>query len=257
MQLASNSNAGTPLDIWFFSNPNVKPQIADQIATGYFRNFLNNKLQTSVEVYYKQMQNTIDFRDHAFLYLNKQLEGELRFGNSMAYGLEVLVQVPEGRFNGWVSYTLSHTERTINGINSGKPYVAPYDKPNTINIVLNYRLSKKTDLSADWIYASGTPSTFPTGRFVYGNEVLPVYSARNAYRLPDYHRLDISVNLKGNDNPKHFWHGEWNFSLYNVYARKNAWAIQFIQDPKNPQLTYAQKIYLFSIVPSITYNFKF
>jgi len=135
--------------------------------------------------------------------------------------------------------------------------VAPYDKPNTVNIVLNYKLSGKVEFSAAWIYASGTPSTFPTGRFVYGNMVLPVYSARNSYRLPDYHRLDISLNIKGKEDPKRLWHGEWNFSIYNVYARKNAWAIQFIQDPKNAQLTYAQKIYLFSIVPSITYNFKF
>jgi CarboxypepD_reg-like domain/TonB-dependent Receptor Plug Domain len=257
MQLASNSNAGTPLDIWFFSSPNVKPQVADQIATGYFRNLFDNKLQTSVEFYYKQMQNTIDFRDHAMLYLNQRLEGELRFGHSKAYGMELLLQVPDGRLNGWVSYTLSHTERTIQGINSGNPYVAPYDKPNSVNIVSSYRLSKKIDLSAAWIYATGTPSTFPTGRFIYGNLVLPVYSARNAYRLPDYHRLDISMNLKGKEGPKRLWHGEWNFSIYNVYARKNAWAIQFVQDPKNPQITYAQKIYLFSIVPSITYNFKF
>ena len=203
------------------------------------------------------MQNTIDFRDHAFLFLNKRLEGELRFGSSRAYGMEVLVQFPEGRLNGWVSYTLSHTERTITGINSGNPYVAPYDKPNTVNIVLSYKLTKRIDFSAAWIYASGTPSTFPTGRFVYGNMVLPLYSARNSYRMPDYHRLDISLNIKGKEDPKRWWHGEWNFSIYNVYARKNAWAIQFIQDPKNPGQTYAQKIYLFSIVPSITYNFRF
>jgi hypothetical protein len=257
LQLASNSTAGTPLDLWFFSGPNVKPQVADQVAAGYFRNFFGDKLQASVELYYKDMRHTIDFRDHAYLYLNPKLEAELRFGKSKAYGAEFMLQFPEGKLNGWVCYTRSHAERTIEAINNGNPYLAPYDKPNNFDIVLNYELSKRVSLGGTWIYATGTPATFPTGRFIYGNLVLPVYSSRNAYRMPAYHRLDLSVTLKGKEKAKRLWQGEWNFSVYNAYARKNAWALKFVEDKDNPGTTYAEKIYLFSFVPSVTYNFKF
>ena len=257
LHLAQNSTAGTPLDIWFPSSPNIKPSIADQMALGYFRNFRHNTLETSVEVYYKKMNRVIDFRDHAQLLLNKQLDGELRIGNAWAYGLEMMVKIPEGRLNGWISYTLSTSKRKVAQINNGNVYSAPYDKPHNISVVLNYELSKRVVISANWVYATGIPVTYPTGRAVIGNKIVPIYSDRNAYRLPDYHRLDIAATFKGKPKEGRRWHGEWNFSVYNAYARKNAWTINFVQDDNNPNITYAEKTYLFSIIPSITYNFTF
>lgn len=257
MQMATNGTAGTPMDLWFTASPNVEPQIADQYALGLFRNFFNHKLQTSVEVYYKDLDNVIDFKDHANLYLNKKLEAELRFGTGRAYGAEFLVQFPDGRLNGWVSYTYSRTERKIEAINNGKRYLAPYDKPHNVNIVLNYELSKRVSVGAVWVYSSGAPATFPSGRMVYGNKIFPVYTERNTFRIGDYHRMDLSVTLKGKEKAKRLWQGEWNFSLYNVYSRKNTWVTQFVEDKDNPNMTKAQKVYLFPIIPAVTYNFKF
>jgi outer membrane cobalamin receptor len=257
VQLAQNSTSGTPLDVWFPSSPNVKPQRSDQFALGYFRNFLGNFLETSVEVYYKKMYNSIDFKDHAELLLNEKLEGELRFGNANSKGLEILVKIPEGKFNGWISYTLSKTDRNFADINNGKTYLAYYDKPHNLAIVANYEFSKRTSLSATWIYYTGAPVTFPTGRAEVGGKIVPIYSDRNAYRMPDYHRLDLSLTLKGKQKPNKRWNHEWNFSIYNAYGRKNAWTINFVQDKDNPSVTYAEKTYLFSIIPAITYNFKF
>jgi len=257
LQLAQNSTAGTPLDIWFQASPNVKPQVSDQGAVGYFRNFLNNKIETSVEGYYKYMRNSIDFKDYAQLLLNKELEGELRFGESWSYGLEFMVRLTKGPVTGWVSYTLSKAERQIKEINSGNPYNAPYDKPHDVSIVLNYDVSKRITVGANWVYSTGSPVTFPTGRAIYGNKIVPIYSDRNEYRMPDYHRLDISATLRGKDKPEKKFYGEWNFSVYNAYARKNAWVINFVQDTEDPNVTYAEKTYLFSIIPSISYNFHF
>jgi len=257
MQLAQNSAAGTPLDIWFPASPNIKPQICDQYALGYFHNFADNSIEFSVEGYYKNMQNTIDFKDHAQLLLNKQLEGEVRVGKSTSYGAEVLIRKNDGRINGWVSYTFSAAKRTIKEINNGNPYRAPYDKPNNLAIVINYQISKRTYVAANWIYASGTPMTVPTGRAMIGNDLIPIYTERNGYRIPDYHRLDFSLGIKGKEKPLKKWSHEWVFSLYNAYGQKNTWALNFVQDKADPNHTYAEKTYLFTYIPSVTYNFKF
>ncbi len=257
LQLAQNSTAGTPLDIWFQASPNVKPQLSDQGAVGYFRNFLNNNIEASVEGYYKYMRNSIDFKDHAQLLLNKELEGELRFGESWSYGLEFMVRLVKGPITGWVSYTLSKAERQVKEINNGSPYPAPYDKPNDVAIVFNYDINKRLTIGANWVYSTGSPVTFPTGRAIIGNKIVPIYSDRNQYRMPAYHRLDISATLRGKDRHEKKFYGEWNFSVYNAYARKNAWAINFVQDSEYQYQTYAEKTYLFSIIPSITYNFHF
>jgi hypothetical protein len=258
LQLGQNSTAGTPLDIWFPASPNVKPQISDQGALGYYRNFDSNMYEASAEVYYKNMQNTIDFKDHAQLLLNRELEAELRFGRSWAYGLELMVQKQHGKLTGWVSYTLSKTERKIEEINNGKAYVAPYDKPNDISIVINYDFSQRLTAGLNWVYSTGLPVTFPTGRAVWGGVVVPIYSDRNDYRMPDYHRLDLSVTLRPRKNPNRKWYGEWNLSVYNAYGRKNPWAINFVQETAaGGYQTYAEMTYLFSVIPSISYNFKF
>jgi hypothetical protein len=257
LQLAQNSTAGTPLDIWFPASPNVKPQLSDQVSLGYFRNFRNNSIETSVEAYYKKMRNTIDFKDHANLLLNPKLEGEIRVGEAQSYGLEFMINITENKFNGWISYTLSKTERNIDAINNGNAYFAPYDKPHDIAVVLNYQLTKRLLISGNWIYSTGLPTTFPTGRFEVLGEVIPVYSDRNADRFPNYHRMDLSVTLTGKDKPNKRFKSEWNLSIYNLYNRKNAWDINFVPDENNSNITYAEKTYLFPIIPALTYNFSF
>lgn len=258
MQLASNSTGGMPLDIWFPSSPNVKPQKANQYALGYFRNFFHNEIETSVEVYYKQIQDVIDFKDHAQLLMNPRMEGEIRRGTAQAYGLEFLIRKKSGKLNGWVSYTLSKVTRKIAQINDGKAYPASYDKPNNVNVILNFEISKRLNLSAGWTYASGTPITAPVGIWLYENTINKIYSSRNGYRMRDYHRLDMSVTLKGNEKRHRLWSGEWVFSMYNVYGRHNDWMLNFTEDPKHPGKMIAERWYLpFVYFPGITYNFKF
>ncbi len=257
VHLAQNSTAGTPLDIWFPSSPNVKPEVADQFALGYFRNFSENRIEASAEVYYKKINNAVDFKDHAELLLNKYFEGELRFGEARAYGMEFLVRYHIDKFSGWVSYTLSKTEKKIDGINKNNWYPATYDRPNDVSVVISYDLSERISLGATWVYSTGSAVTFPTGKFEYGNLYVPVFSSRNGYRMPDYHRLDISATLKRKDKPDKKWDWDLNLSIYNAYGRKNPWVINFKQEEDNPNKTYAEMIYLFGIVPAITFNFSF
>jgi len=256
LQMASNSTAGTPLDIWFPASPNIEPQISDQVSAGYFRNFLDNKIESSVELYYKKMTNSIDFRDHAQLMLNPRLEGELRIGEATSYGAEFYIKYELSKFSGWISYTYSRTMREIPEI-SDKAYPAPYDKPHDLAIVFSYDPSPRIGLAANWIYSTGIPFTLPSGRYDVQGNILPVYTGRNEFRFPDYHRLDLSLTIRGKHKPGRRWKGEWNISAYNAYARKNAWTLNFIQDVEDPDRTYAEMTYLFSIIPAITYNFKF
>jgi len=256
IQLASNSSAGSPLDLWFPADANVKPQICDQFAAGYFRNFASDKYEFSAEIYYKNLKQVVDFKDHADLFLNDNLEQELLFGRGYSYGLELMLRKTVGKLNGWVSYTLSKSMRQIEGINQNNWYRSPYDKPNNISTLATYDFSKKWSFSASWVYGSGTPVTYPTGRFQIENNYVPIYSGRNEYRYPAYHRLDLSATLKLSPPGKRF-KSELNFSLYNAYGRKNVWTILFRQDPNNPDSMYAEKIYLFRFVPSVTWNFSF
>ncbi len=257
VQQASNSTAGSPLDVWFPASPNVAPQLADQFSLGVYRNSADNVYQASVEAYYKSMDNTIDFADHAELLLNKYVEGEIRTGTSEAYGLEFMLRKTEGKVTGWIAYTLSRAERTIAEINDGKTYVAPFDKPHDVNLVLNYEISKRVNLSANWLYASGQPVTLPVQRYEVNGTIIPLYTERNGSRYDPYHRLDVSLSLQSKKNPSRKWQSEWVFSIYNLYNRKNTWVLNFKQDSENPNETYAEKTYLFPIIPSVTYNFKF
>ncbi len=268
IQVAQNSTAGTPLDIWFPASPNVKPQLSDQFALGYFKNFKSNLIETSVEGYYKTMNNAIDFKDHAELLLNKELEGELRFGHAWSYGVEALVRVNglplvNGKISGWVSYTWSRTWRKFPDINDGNKYPAPYDRPHDVSIVTNWDISPRWTVAATWVYSTGQPVTFPTGRAVIGGVILPIYSDRNEYRMKDYHRLDLSVTLHGKNKPGRKYHDSWTLAIYNAYNRHNTWAINFVQEEPvqgNPNMgyeTYAEQTYLFGIIPAVTYNFKF
>jgi hypothetical protein len=255
IQLAENSAAGSPVNVWFPASPNVKPQIVDMFSAGYFRNFKNNVYETSVELYYKNLTGVIDFAEHANLLLNRHLEGDIRIGSGRAYGIEFMVKKNSGKLTGFVNYTLSRSERTIPEINGGKTYLAPYDKTHAINIALNYEFSRKLNASATWVFASGTPTTYPTGRFEIDGVFFPIYSGRNEYRRPAYHRLDLSLTYIPNPESKKRWKSEWNLSLYNAYGRKNPWLITYSQ-AKTATPT-ADMVYLFRFVPAITYNFKF
>ncbi|MCX6238171.1 MAG: TonB-dependent receptor, partial [Bacteroidia bacterium] len=208
MQLASNSSGGMPLDVWFPSGPNIKPQKANQFAIGYFRNFANNTIETSIESYYKRMCDVIDFKDNAQLLMNPRMEGDIRSGTAKAYGLELFVKKNSGRLNGWISYTLSKVMRTIAEINNGNPYPTTYDKPHNINVILNYEFSDRVILSTNWVFATGAPVTFPVGSFVIDNTYGKYYSARNGYRMRDYHRLDLSLTIKGKYHPGKKWASE-------------------------------------------------
>lgn len=261
LHLATNSSAPSPYDFWFPSSKNIKPQKAHQVAVGYFRNFLDNNFETSAEAYYKKMENVIDFRDHASLYLNQYLEGEVRSGDAYSYGLEFMVKKDLGKLTGWISYTLSKTRRQIDEINYGEEYAPSYDKPHDVSVVFSYKITDRLRLGGNWVYSTGAPRTYPTGRIEYGDLVVPVYSKRNAVRIPDYHRLDLSLDLdlrrvKRNGKDKKI-KSSLNLSVYNVYNRHNTYSITFRQEPDNPTETYAEKMYLFPVFPSLTYNFKF
>ena len=213
--------------------------------------------EVSAEVYYKNLRRLIDFRDHAQLFLNQYLEGELRIGKGYSYGIETIIRKNEGRLSGWLSYTYSRSFRLVPEINNGRWYVSPYDKPHNINVIVNYGITSRILASATWIYATGLPVTFPTGKAMIGNAIIPVYSDRNSYRMEDYHRLDLSVSLKSKEKPGKRWQSELNLSVYNAYNRHNTWAINFVQDPANPYVTYAEKTYLFAIIPALTYTLRF
>jgi outer membrane receptor for ferrienterochelin and colicin len=256
IQLASNSAAGSPLDVWFQASPNVKPQLSDQFSVGYFRNFAEDAYEFSAEIYYKNLRDVVDFKDHAELLGNKNLEQELRFGKGRAYGLELMLRKNTGKLTGWVSYTYANSRRQIDEINSGEWYRSPYDKPHSISIVSGYELSRKWSLGANWVYASGTPVTYPTGKYLIEGSYVPHYSGRNEYRYPAYHRLDLSATVQLS-KPSSKFRSELNFSLYNAYGRKNPWTVIFAQDDEQPDLTYAEKMYLFTFIPSITWNFTF
>lgn len=258
LQLASNSTTGTPLDIYFPASENIKPQIADQVALGYFKNFRNNSYEFSAEVYYKFMQNQIDFKDNANLILNEHLENEVLSGDGQAYGLELMLKKTQGKLTGWISYTLSHTERTIEGINNGKAYSPTQDRPHAINIVSSYQVKPRLQFGAAWTYSSGAPISLPTSSYEFDGVVVPVYDEKNGYRLPDSHRLDVSLTLDGKKKPGRKWEYSWNFSIYNLYARQNPFSIQVRQNADNPRQTEAVQTSLVgTMVPAITLNFKF
>ncbi len=255
IQLLSNTTASAPTDLWVPSSQVIKPQLCDQYALGYFRNFHDNMFETSVEVYYKAMQNQIDYKPGADLVLNPVVESQLYFGTGRSYGIEFMVKKSIGKFTGWVAYTLSRTERQFQYINNDSWYPAKQDRPNDISTVLMYNANKKWSFGAVWIYATGNAVTFPVAQYEYEGHVVAYYSDRNAYRMPAYHRLDLSATLK-RPKRKHF-EGEWEFSIYNAYDRHNAYSIEFQQDPNNPAQTQAVMTWLFGIIPSVTYNFKF
>jgi hypothetical protein len=255
LHLLSNSTSSNPTDLWIPSSNNVKPEIADQFSIGYYRNFKDNTYEFSVETYYKLMQNQIDYRDGAQLTLNTQVESELLYGQGHSYGVELFFKKKFGKLTGWVGYTLSKTELQIPGINNDSWYPARQDITNDIDLVLIYNINDRWSVSGTFVYNTGYPVTFPSGKYEINGNVLYYYTSRNGYRMPDYDRADVGVTFKGKKHPR--FQGEWSLSVYNVYDRWNAYSITFQQNPNNPQETQALLTSLFGVIPSVSYNFKF
>lgn len=258
LHLISNTNSPTPLDIWLPTSKYIKPLIANQVAAGYFRNFRRNTIETSAEIYYKDLQNVLDYKDGAELFLNEDLETELLHGSGYSYGLEMMAKKQEGRFNGWASYTLSRSMRKIPGINNGRPYPSTYDRTHDASVVLNYDISNFYTVSASWVFSTGNPVTYPVARYDIQGNALFYYSDRNGNRIPSYHRLDLSATFQFKGNERKKVKQSLNVSLYNVYARRNAYSIYFRQNEDNPSVIEAVRLSIIgTIIPSVTYNINF
>jgi TonB dependent receptor/TonB-dependent Receptor Plug Domain len=267
LQLATTSNASFPSDLWLPASKRIQPGRANQIAAGYFKNFKNNTYEFSAEVYYKSLSNQLEFKPGANLLLNANLENEMIFGKGKAYGLELFLNKKLGKLTGWVGYTLSRTERTFDAINGGKAFPYRYDRTHDLSIVANYPLSKKWEVSAVFVYGTGNALTLPVGRFTYNlsyntTENQPIFTNINLYdkindfRMPAYHRLDISFAYTRKPNTTRRYKSSWNFGVYNVYNRANPFFIYLSAD-EGTQKVVGKKVYLFPIVPSVTWNVKF
>src|SRR5882757_42452 len=255
LHLLSNSTSANPTDVWIPSSNNVKPEISDQVSAGYYKNFKDNAYEFSSEIYYRDLQNQIDYKNGAQLIANQNVESQLIFGKGRAYGLELFVKKKVGKLTGWVSYTLSKTERKFDGVNNFTWYPANQDRTHNLSVVGIYKLNKKWTLSADFVYYTGNAVTWPSGKYEVQGQIAFLYTSRNGYRMPPYNRLDFSATLQGRKTKK--TDSYWIFSLYNLYGRENPYSITFEQDPGDPTKTRAQQVALFRWVPSITYNFKF
>jgi len=255
LHLISNSTSGNPTDLWIPSSNIVKPEIADQVSLGYYRNFNDNMYEFSAEIYYKYLQNQIDYKNGAELNFNENVESQILFGSGRAYGLELFLKKKYGRFNGWISYDLSRTERKFDAINNGSYYPARQDRTHDVSIVGMYELSKHWSLSATWVYNTGNAVTFPSGKYEIDGKTVMLYTERNASRMPSYHRLDIGATWIVKKTPK--FESSWTFSLYNAYGQENAYTISFHNNPDDLTKTEAIQTTLFKFVPSFSYNFKF
>ncbi|MBN9384344.1 MAG: TonB-dependent receptor [Chitinophagaceae bacterium] len=255
LHLLSNSTSSNPTDVWIPSSNNVRPEIADQVSAGYYRNFHDNQYEFSSEVYYRNMQHQIDYKNGAQLIANENVESQVVFGKGRAYGWELFFKKKYGKFNGWISYTLSRTERQFSEINKGSWFPANQDRTHNLSIVGIYKAGKKWTLSADFTYYSGNAVTWPSGKYEVNGQIAFLYTRRNTYRMPAYHRLDVGATLQGKKTKR--FDSNWNFSIYNLYGRENPYSITFEQDPDNATRTRALQYALFRWVPSITYNFKF
>ena len=268
IHLLSNTAASSSLDVWTPSTNNIKPEIADAYVIGYFKNFKNNTYEASIELYYKDLQNQIDYIDGADLLINKYLEGDLLTGIGRAYGLEFLFKKNRGRFNGWLSYTIGRSELKIDGINKFQWYPTRYDQTHNFKITSTYKISDRVQFSGNFVYLTGTPVTFPSSKFVIQGFVIPhnASNSRHQFRIPDYHRLDFSVTIKGRDEKKNGKarknDSELIIGVYNVYNRRNPFSIYFSQGDGMVTDSYVpgevtRLSIIGSFVPSITYNFKF
>ena len=261
IHLLSSNTTQAPTDTWKLSDLNVKPQSAQQFSLGFYKNLKDDMYELSLEGYFKKSKNILDYKVGAELLLNENVETELLQGEGKAYGVELLLKKSLGRLNGWLGYTYSRTFIKLNSkfseevVNNGKYFAANYDKPHDVSAVLNYKFTKRYSISTNFVYQTGRPITYPIGKYQYGNAEYTLYSDRNKFRIPDYYRLDIGLNIEGNHKIKKLAHSFWNISVYNVLGRNNPYSVYFVTDAGKIK---AYKTSIFSIpVPTITYNFKF
>jgi hypothetical protein len=260
IHLTSTTAAPTPLDVWTPSTNNIKPQIGDQMAVGYFKNFKDNMYEVSVETYYKILQNQIDYVRNANVLLNGLYEGDILQGNGRAYGAEFFLKKAKGRFTGWISYTLSRTERKVDTISNGQWYKTRFDRPHVLNVIANYELTRRWEIAANFVYQSGTPGTFITDQYGIQNISVPhnALDVRNNFRIPAYHRLDLSATLSFGTQESRKFKSKLVFSIYNAYNRRNAYSVFFRNNEKDPNVNEAVRYSVIgSIVPAVTYNFEF
>ncbi len=257
----SNTISISPTDIWKLSDANIKPQTGQQYSLGFYKNFHSNNIETSLEVYYKDLKNMIDYKSGATLLLNHHIETDIINSKGKAYGVELLIKKLSGKLNGWLSYTWSRTFLKTNDslagekVNKGAYYPASYDKPNTVNFISNYQFSHRLSLSVNIVYSTGRPITLPIAVFYSNGAERLLYSDRNAYRIPDYFRTDLSVNLDGNYKLKQALHNSWSFGVYNLTARKNVYSAFFVTE--NGAVKGYQLSIFGTAIPFISYNFRF
>ncbi|MDR2474616.1 MAG: TonB-dependent receptor [Bacteroidales bacterium] len=255
MHLLSFRADGSPFDRWILSTNNIRPQLADQFSAGYFRNFNHNMYEFSIESYYKYLRRQIDYKDNANFISQNAVETELLEGVGRAYGVELLLKKNTGRLTGWIGYTLSRSEKKINGINSNRWYNAYQDRTHDVSVVGVFRLSRKWNLSAAWVFYTGNALTYPSGKYKIDGNFVSYYAERNGYRAPNYHRLDLGATLLLKNSATYT--SELAFSLYNAYGRENAYMISFRENNDDPTKSTAYQYSLFRFVPSISWNFKF
>lgn len=258
LHLITNTTSTTPQDYWVTSGPDLAPQIGDQFSLGYFQNLKNDSYEISLESFYRDISNSIDYIEGADITLNPMLEAGLIQGKGVAYGLEVFVRKKSGRLSGWIAYTYSRSLKKYeqgagrNTINNGEYYPSAFDQPNRVNVIASYRLGARVVASANFNYSTGRPITIPISKFSYAGYLAVLnYSQRNEYRIPDYHRLDLSLSIKENPKSRRRVKSEWTFSIFNVYSRDNAYSITFDRYGKATKLSV-----LGSIFPSVSYNFR-
>ena len=269
IQLLSNSTSPfTSLEVWVPSGPNIKPQTADQFAIGYFRKIFYSKFDFSIETFYKQFYNQIDYKDHANMLFNPLIEGELRFGKAWSSGVEFMLRKQKGRFTGWLGYTYSRSFKQIDGINNDKAFPAFYDRPHDVCISMSYNNRKHWAFSVNWIFQTGAAVSTPVSFYYYNGYSVPIFGEKNNDRLPDYHRMDVSITYKLNKPERRFQHS-FIFTLYNAYGRNNPISVNFnkIQDDNGNFVVPTNLsgnneivptfISVAGVVPSLTYNFKF
>jgi len=261
IHMLSNTTSISPTDIWKLSDPNIKPQYGDQVSLGLFKNFKTDSIEMSVEVYYKRLQNYLDYKSGAQLVLNPHIETDVINTKGKAYGVEFMVKKKAGKLHGWLSYTYSRTLLKMDDpnagtiINNGNFYPSNYDKPHDATLVGNYAINHRFSLSLNVTYSTGRPITLPIGRYYYGGSQRALYSDRNAYRIPDYFRSDFSMNIEGNHKVHQFWHNSWTIGVYNLTGRKNPYSVYFTSENG---VINGYKLSIFgSAIPFINFNIRF
>ena len=269
VQIATNSSAGLPIDRWILADRYTQPIRSDQFSLGIFKNLDQNRWEFSLEGYYKDLRNVIDLRNGAQVLFTDQVETEVLSGEGWAYGVETLLRKNTGKTTGWLAYTWSRTWRQIEGVSLGETYNPRFDRPHDFTLVLNHEFSPSWSAGLTFVYTTGLAVSFPVGSYVVDNQNVPLYSNyRNQNRFPDYHRMDASVTWRNADKGRK-WRGSWNFSIYNLYGRKNPFAYEFREiynndfrfEPSDGEIVSSRPgivmTYLFTFLPSITYNFQF